>query len=160
MHPGARPARLSFCAVRALEALAAGRSTRALDRMNDTRSTVRRIIQVLALLAGILTPYITGRAAQMVANLTPIVTGAIHYSRIPLATTFALGLVPNLPAIGAATAAALAVATVVLFKLSKDEDTRMQGTVVIAVAGYAVALTLLMEVAFCLVALPGAFNAV
>jgi len=68
--------------------------------------------------------------------------------------------VPNLPAIGAATAAALAVATVVLFKLSKDEDTRMQGTVVIAVAGYAVALTLLMEVAFCLVALPGAFNAV
>jgi len=71
MHPGARPARLSFCAVRALEALAAGRSTRALDRMNDTRSTVRRIIQVLALLAGILTPYITGRAAQMLQTSRP-----------------------------------------------------------------------------------------
>src|SRR5258706_11597865 len=128
--------------------------------MNDTRSTVRRIIQVLALSAAILVPYISGRCAQMVANLTPIVTGAIHYSRIPMATTFALGWVPNLPAIGAATSVALVAAAAALFTLSQNEDTRLQGTVVITAIGYAIALLLLMLVAFCLVALPGVFNAV
>ena len=128
--------------------------------MSDTRSTVRRIIQVLALSAGILTPYISGRAAQMVANLTPVVTGAIHYSRIPLATTVVLGWVPLFPAIGGGVSITLAVATAVLFKYSRNEDTRLQGTVVVTALGYAAGLTFLMQVAFCLVALPAAFNAV
>ena len=128
--------------------------------MSDTRSTVRRIIQVLALSAAILVPYISGRCSQMVASFTPIVTGAIHYSRIAMATTFALGWVPNLSTIGAATSGALAVATAALFTLSRSEDTRLQGTVVITAIGYAIALFLLMLVAFCLVAIPSAFNAV
>jgi hypothetical protein len=128
--------------------------------MNDTRFTIRRIIQVLALSAGILVPYISGRCSQMVASFTPIVTGAIHYATIPMATTFALGWVPHLPTVGIATSGVLAVATAALFTLSKSEDTRLQGTVVITAIGYAIALLLLMMVSFCLVAIPVAFNAV
>jgi hypothetical protein len=128
--------------------------------MENARLKVRRIIELWALLGAVVAPTMSGYTAQLVAKHAPIVTGTIHYQRIPIATSYVLGWVEYLPKIGLVVAVVVVVAALALFRFTPNEDTRLQGTLVITVLSFTVALTLLVQVGFCLVALPGAFNGV
>jgi hypothetical protein len=126
--------------------------------MNNTRTIVRRVIQMWALTSSIVAAATSGGLAQMFAEATPLVTKTIHYSRIPVTSEQLLTLVPYFKAIGIVSALVLTVASVLAFKLSKDENTRLQAVLVISVFGYGIAVWFWASVAVSLVLLPHAFN--
>ena len=94
----------------------------------------------------------------MVAESTPLVTKAIQYKRIPVASEQLLSLVPHFKSIGFVSALLLSLAAALTFKLTKDEDTRLQATLVISALGFGVALWFWMSVGISLVLLPHGFN--
>jgi hypothetical protein len=125
--------------------------------MNNKRTTIRRVIEMWALISSIVAAATSGGLAQMFAEATPLVTKAVHYSHIPVASNQLLTLVPYFKVTGIVSALVLAIASILAFRLSKDEDTRLQAVLVIAVFGYGIAFWFWASAAVSLV-LPHAFN--
>jgi hypothetical protein len=73
-HFGARPARDSFCAVRALEALAAGRSTRALEVPMSPHQIVGLAVRLFAIWLALQGAPLLVEASQMPMEGGPAVS--------------------------------------------------------------------------------------
>lgn len=96
----------------------------------------------------------------MVAAATPIVLNPAQFKTVPLATTQVLAMVPNFPAYGWTFAVLVGMAAVATFKLTRDEDIRLQVILFASLSGYAVAMSFWIVVGVSLVLLPHAANGI
>jgi hypothetical protein len=126
--------------------------------MSARRQTIRRLLEIWALAAAIVACVISGQGASMVAAATPIVLNPDQFKTVPVATAQILAMVPNFPAYGWAFAVLIGIAALATFKLTRDEDIRLQVILFVSLGGCAVAASFWWAVGVTLVLLPHVAN--
>jgi hypothetical protein len=94
--------------------------------MSDRRQTIRRVLEIWALAAAVVACVGSGQGAAMVAAAAPIVVDPAQFKVVPIATTQTLAAFPNLPTYGWIAASLVIAAAVATFRLTPDEDVRLQ----------------------------------
>lgn len=128
--------------------------------MSTRRKTIRRLLEIWALAAAVVACALSGKGAALVAAATPVALDPTQFKVVPLTTTQILAMVPNFPMYGWVFALLVSIAAVTTFKLSNDEDTRLQVTLFVSLSGYAVAMSFWAVVGVSLVLLPHAANGI
>jgi hypothetical protein len=128
--------------------------------MSTRRRTIRRLLEIWALAAAVLACGLSGQGAAMVAAATPIALDPAQFKTVPLTTTQILTMVPNFPAYGWISALLVSAAAVAAFRLSSDEDIRLQVVLFASLSGYAVAMSFWAVVGVSLVLLPHVANGI
>jgi hypothetical protein len=128
--------------------------------MADTRTRIRRTIELLGLLGAAATCFVTGKFGLMVADAAPVSSLAEPLKPLPLMTVQALAWKQYFPTIGLTLAVAVILAAGIVFASSKDEDTRLQATLAICLLGYAASITMWGFVGVNLIVLPHAAHVI
>jgi len=115
---------------------------------------------VWALAASVVACGLSGQGAAMVAAATPISLNPAQFRVIPITTTQMLTLLPNFPVYGWVSALLVVIAAMATFKLSSDEDIRLQVILFVSLSGYAMALSFWALVGVSLVLLPQVANGI
>jgi hypothetical protein len=109
--------------------------------MSARRQTIRRVLEIWALAGAVVACVGSGQGAAMVAAATPIVVDPALFRVVPTATTQTLAAFPNLPTYGWIAALLVIAAAVATFRLTRDEDVRLQVILFVSISAYAVALS-------------------
>jgi hypothetical protein len=111
-----------------------------------------------ALFAAVVVCALSGKGAALVAAATPVALNPTQFKIVPRATTQILALVPDFPMYGWVLALLVSIAAATTFKVSNDEDTRLQVTLFVSLIGYGVAMILWALVGVALVLIPHVAN--
>jgi hypothetical protein len=128
--------------------------------INTRRQSIRRALEVWALVASVVACVFSGKGAAMVAAATPVAVNPEQFKVIPIATTQMLAMVPHFPVYGWIAALVVLIAAVATFKLSSDEDIRLQVILFASLTGCSVALMFWAFVGVALVLLPQVANGI
>ena len=108
--------------------------------------------------ASVVACVLSGQGAAMVAAATPIALNPEQFKVVPITTTEMLTMVPHFPVYGWIAALVVVIAALATFKLSSDEDIRLQVILFASLGGCAVALMFWAVVGVLLVLLPQVAN--